>query len=74
MLPCSFTPWLQESFEEQQFSSTQARRPATGPLGLPSAAWIQSSVNAQLYIRHCDYILWQTMQIAPAVCCSTPVP
>jgi len=55
-----------ESFEEQSFSVAGAPRVISTSVGdIPSFAWLQSTVNPDLYIRHCDYVLWQTPQIAP---------
>ncbi len=47
---------MQESFEEAEFS--QAPLPRTSFPG----SLIQSIVNQNLYIRHCDFLLWQTQQ------------
>jgi hypothetical protein len=51
-----------ESFEEQPATVSQPRLVQGLPLGW---TWIQSVVNDQVYIRHCDYVLWETTQIAP---------
>ncbi len=47
---------MQESFEEAEFS--QAPLPRTSFPG----SLIQSIVNQNLYIRRCDFLLWQTQQ------------
>ncbi len=56
---------VQESFEEVSFQNASASV-SRNPLGASNIVSLQSVENPDLYIRHCNYILWQTEQIAPA--------
>jgi hypothetical protein len=51
-----------ESFEEQAPSVQTPKSASALPLG---DTWIQSTVNPDLFIRHCDYVLWQSETISP---------
>ena len=55
-----------ESFEEQAPPTALINSVHADIGGLPTGyAWLQSSVNNQLYLRHCYYVLWQSEQISP---------